>query len=212
MGAPPRASKRVPCKTVSAEAPVSPREMTRRGLLGLLIALVILLASSYVVPYRDLWIRLTASVEPVKAVVHAGLFSPYLQMELTGLDRRTGMLKVHLTRAPAYPISESALDALYANPPEPMAPPSTTTAPATAPASAPAAPPATSLLRRRLAIESLAKGTVRLEFRDAQGRILGGGTLRISDLQRLATLDGDVPAPVIDKQIVVPASVDLLPE
>jgi hypothetical protein len=211
--------QRVPCKTVSAEMPVDPRDMAKRGLLGFLVALVILLGSSYFVDYPGLWRRLTASVEPVKTTVHAGLFSPYLRMDVTGLDRRTGMLKIHLSRLPPYPTSEEAFDALFANPPEPMAPPATTTAPesapatgATAAASAPAALPSASLLRRRMAVESLAKGTIRLEFRDASGHVMGRAILVVGNLQHAAAQDAEVPAPANDKQLLVPASVELLPD
>jgi hypothetical protein len=156
--------------------------------------------------------------------VDAGSFSPYFRAEVAGLDRRNGTLALKLTRTAAFPRDEAALDALYADPPMPAAQaagtsPATATAPATkttaapATATAPAVPPQPmSLVRRRLAVEALAKGFVWLEFRDQGGNVIGGAPLRVDLLQRVESLDAAVPAPIVDRQAVAPARIDVLPQ
>ncbi len=216
----------VPCATVKPAEPISRGEMLKRGGLGLLAAVVILAISSLFVDYPGLWRRLTARVEPVQTAVELGNFSPYFRMEVVGLDLRNGMLLLKLTRTGMYPREEAALDALYANPPAPPAPPEpvtkpastmpaattapTTTATASAPATKAAQPP--SLVRRRLAVESLAKGGVWLEFHDQNGRLIGGASVRLDGLERAETIEAAVPAPVVDRQTVAPARIDVLPQ
>jgi hypothetical protein len=205
----------VACQTVSAQEPVSRREMLKQGLIGLGVAVVVLAISSYWVDYRGIWRRMTARVEPTAVTVDMGTFGPYLQVKVTGLDRRDGTLEVELARGKNYPRTEAAWDTLYGSPPEVLLPTATgpaSTAAGSAPAAtAPAGMPA-SLLRRRLALASLAKGVVVLEFRDSKGQLLGQTLLRVADLQLNEKVNGAVPAPVVDKRAVAPATVRVLPE
>ncbi len=220
----------VPAITIAAEAPISREEILKRGGLGLGVALVILLASTLVVPYRDLWRKFTATTEPAKISVDTGPFSPYFQAQITGIDRASGLLLITFTRTAAFPQNEAAFDTLYADPP--AAPPDAANAPATAPVTAPAPAPATapasgpsataaslpaapeppSLLRRRLAIESLAKGVIRIEFRDSDGHLLDEDLVHISSLAGQAKFETRIPAPIRDKSPLLPASATVLPD
>ena len=219
----------VACATVKPAEPVSGREALKRGLVGLVVAAAILALSAIWVPYPAIWRQLTARVEPVKVSVETGSFAPYFRAEVAGLDRRDGTLKLKLTRTAAYPRDEAALDALYADPPAtpvqtasavaataaaPATKPATATAPASAASTATAPAPAQpmSLVRRRLAVEALAKGSVWLEFRDQNGAIIGGAALRIEPLQRVESLEAAVPAPVVDRQTVAPSRIEVLPQ
>ena|GEM_PF-5763655 len=210
--------ERVPCDTVALPQPLSPREMLVRGGIGVLVAAGILGLSSFVIDYPKLWRRLTATTEPAHVVADVGPFAPYLKVELLGLDHQAGLLQLRVTRLPDFPATDQQLDALYDHPPEIiiLAPttPTTSTAPATAPTTGPATSPTASLmslLRRRLAIEAIARGTVRLVFYDVTGCYLGEVSLRLSDLRDRASAEVSVPAPLIANRPQVPASLQLLP-
>jgi hypothetical protein len=219
----------VPTETVKQAEPVSGREALRRGIMGLLLAAAVLGISTFFIDYRALWNQLTARVEPVKTTVDAGSFSPYFTIEVTGLDLRDGTLKLKVVRTARYPTDEGSLDALYADPPAPVvrsAPATTSTSPASSPATATAAATAAtatasapakaaeplSLVRRRLAVDSLGKGTVWLDYRDKDGRLIGGAALRVEALEKFAVLETAVPAPTMNRQPIAPASITVLPE
>jgi len=221
----------VPCDTVAAEEPLSRKEIIKQGVIGLIAAAAILGISSIWVDYRGIWRRMTARVEPTTVAVELATFEPYFKINVTGLDRRSGTLELDIIRTRNYPRQEAEFDALYNTPPEVLlpAPPSTapataasattSTAPAaTAPATAASMPAASmptlpaSLLRRRVAIESLAKGLVVLEFRDQSGNVLGQTALRIADLQQYDVVKTRVAAPIIDGRAVAPARIIVLPE
>ena len=124
--------ERSPCDTVAPPQPLSPKEMLIRGGIGLLVAAAILGISALFIDYPKQWRRMTASVEPATVVVQPGAFAPFLKVEVTGLDRRNGVLLVTLSRGAAYPLSDAELDALYEHPPDMV----TSTAPAATAATA----------------------------------------------------------------------------
>jgi hypothetical protein len=197
----------VPAKTLAAEQPIHPRELVKRGGLGLLIAIVVLLVSSFFVDYRGLWRRFTGSVQPATVHVNAGTFAPYFQLQITGFDRRNGTLLVKLTRTPRYPQNEPGFDTLYA---DPSVPAPTTPATSTAPAAAPA--PGPSLLRRRLAVESLVKGLVRIDMFDRDNHLLARATLDVTPLESHEELLTQIPVPSLDNQYITPDHLQLLPD
>lgn len=204
----------VPCETVTPEEPVSRKEMIKQGLIGLVVAVAILGISSFFVDYRAIWRRLTARVEPTTVAVELGTFEPYFKVNVTGLDRRDGTLQLEVTRTKAYPRNEAAFDTLFDAPPEFLLPAPPATMPATGSMPATTTKPAgvpMSLVRRRVAVESLAKGFVVLEFRDKDGQLIGQAGLRVTDLEQHEVLKAEVPAPVVDKRAVAPAKVTVVP-
>ena len=165
------------CDTVAPPEPLSAREMAVRGGIGLLVAAALLGISALFVDYPKLWRQVTATVEPTKVAVNEGAFSPYFQLDVTGLDRKTGMLQISVTRRAGYPLTDAALDALYEHPPEILA---TTEPAATQGAATSTSKPAEAmgLLRRHLAVEALGRGMVTLEYRDAGGKYMGRVEMR----------------------------------
>jgi len=66
-----------------------------------------------------------------------------------------------------------------------------------------------SLVRRRLALEAIAKNTIRLDFFDKAGAPLGSATVRIDALLTSKEMDIVVAAPQIKGQPIAPATVKI---
>ncbi len=145
-------------QTVAPAAPLNRREMIKQGLVGLLVAAVVLFVSSWFVDYRGLWNSLAGSFtrfDPANVAVDASAFKPYFTVKDRQRNKGPNFL-VTLARTDAYPKTDADIDKLAAK---------------------------ATTLSARLALEALARGFVRVDYFGKDGKFIRSNMVRITELR-----------------------------
>jgi len=157
-------------RTISVDtvAPPEPLPLRRKLLIAgvaCLAALLVLAVTSFFVNYRLLFNAFVQGIVPLdldKLVVEA----PAFQTDFDVVDKKFAdgrkILVLELKRTDTFPLDDAAVQKLLGVPDLPLS--------------------------RRLALEALARGYVRCEFYDTDGKFLGFGFQRISALRTESTL------------------------
>lgn len=150
----------VDAQTVAPPEPIDLKTKIRMGLSGLVVALAILGIASFFVDFGDLWGQTMETITPM---------SPdEMNIEMTALEGLIAMekevsvtnsrrLKMTIVRGPGFPADRAALEAMIA---------------------------AETDASKRLAMEALLRGYVRVEMYDKEGKFYHHAELRIADLFR----------------------------
>lgn len=150
----------VNAQTVAPPEPIDLKTKIRMVLSGLVVALAILGIASFFVPVGDLWGEAMDTITPMS--------SDELLIEMTALDGLIAMeeevavtsarrLKLTIVRGPGFPADHAALEQMIADETD---------------------------ASKRLAMEALLRGYVRVEMYDKEGKFIGTSELRIADLFR----------------------------
>lgn len=164
-------------RLVDARTTPPPRQLTRKekirvGITGLVIALLIFLASSVFVDYRALIGNVIETVMPLDAEdikVETGGFEKYFAVEDKTVSRGSKAVVLTLKRTKAFPLKDSDMKQLFAD--------------------------AKDSVSARLTVEALARGYVRCEFFDKKDKFMGFIDKRISPLRKTETIKLTLPAP-----------------
>lgn len=166
-------------RTIEAVTKAPPQPMTskqkiRLGVTGLIVALLIFAVSAFFVDYRGLFRSVIETVTPFDTEalkVETGGFGEYFTVEGKKVVSRRGVSSLRLTlkRTKAFPLTDAALKALLAKAPD--------------------------SLSTRLTVEALARGYIRCESFDKDGKFIGSAMQRITDLRTKETVDVSVPLP-----------------
>ena len=166
-------------RTVEAVTKAPPKPLTRKekirlGVTGLIFALLIFAVSSIFIDYRGLFRSVAETVTPYDTEamkVETGGFGEYFTVEGKKVVSHRGVSSLRLTlkRTKAFPRTDAALKAALAKSPD--------------------------SLSKRLTVEALARGYVRCESFDKDGKFIAFTTRRITDLRTKETVDVDVPLP-----------------
>ena len=164
----------VQASTKTLPKPMSPKQRIRLGVTGLVIALLIFAVSAIFVDYRGLFHSVVETVTPYDTEamkVETGGFGEYFTVEGKKVvsPRGVSSLRITLKRTQAFPLTDAALKALLAK--------------------------SSDSLSARLTVEALARGYVRCESFDKDGKFIGFTTQRIADLRTQEMVDVDVPLP-----------------
>jgi len=162
----------VEAATQAPPQPLTTREKWLMAGLGVGLALLVFAVSAVFVDYKALFGRVVDRVTPldVEAMpVDTGPFVPYLSVTKREKDRRGEVLTLTLKRTAAFPRTDADCQGLLATPDRP--------------------------LPDRMTIESLARGYVRVEYFDADGKFLGHTMERIHGLRSAETIELKLPLP-----------------
>jgi len=150
----------------------SRRDKVRAGLAGLVVAVGIFLVSSVFVDYRELLSRVAESVTPLNAdalKVDTGPFADYFTISKKAVGSGSQTVTLTLKRTASFPLDDEAAQKLLA-----------------ASADSPS---------RRLTVEAIVRGYVRVEFFGKDDKFLGFSTQRIAALRRAESAEIVVPIP-----------------
>jgi hypothetical protein len=142
-------------RTVWAETVRPAGAPQRRQKLRLACVLAIILgaaivASAFFVPYRDIAARVLKNARPFKIQdlkIEAAAYEQFFQVESVELSRRDGIISIACRASEKYPATHAELNELWKS--------------------------ARDSLRQRLALEALARNSVRCEFYDRHGNFRG---------------------------------------
>lgn len=140
--------------------------------IAVLVALLALLLSSFFVNYRVMIRALVEGITPVDAAeltIETPHLGKYFIVEKKTLSSDRRELLITLKRTETYPLDEAALQKRYEE--------------------------AGSSVPSRLALEALARGYVRCELFDREGKFLGFSTQRIAGLHQSETVELRIPLP-----------------
>jgi len=169
-------SRSVDAKTVAPPKPISVRDKVKLALLGLVFAAAFFGIAMLFPPVREKLAEFVGAIKPVTVeavTVRAEAFKDYFTAAPKELSRGSRVLVITLTPTAAYPKTEEALQAEFAK---------------------------TDTLTKKLAVEALAKGYVRIELVDADGVTFSAQEFRIRDLEKKESLDLEVPVTAGEKK------------
>ncbi len=153
-------SRTIEADTEPPTAPLSRNEIVRRCLIGLGVAALILIVSALFVDYRALTRRLIDSVLPVDAErieIDNTVFEQYFTVKADAVVSGGSSLRIVIERTERFPVSNEELDRMHR---------------------------AADTVHEKLMIEALARGYVRAEYFDAEGKHLGRVEIRIAGLRK----------------------------
>lgn len=160
----------VESQTAAPLRPMGRKEKLRLAGLGLMVAVLVLAVSTFFVDYRQLLAQVRDRLTPFDAqavAVDNAAFEPYFTVE--GKASQEGYLVLSLKRTPQYPQNSQDLDKLSAQ--------------------------SADSLEHRLAVEALARGYVRCEFFDKDGRFVAAAFERIAPLRQQESIRLRLPLP-----------------
>jgi hypothetical protein len=161
----------IDARTTKPPEPLTGKEKIRIGLTGLVILGVLFAMSAIFVDYRGMWQNMkdkTTSLDQQHIEWVNPAYGPYVVVEKAEFPKRS-ILRLTLRRTDAFPTPPEQFEALAGG---------------------------AKTLQKRLVIDSLARGYLRGEWTDAQGKVLGVTSLRIRGLLSGPTITMDVPVPV----------------
>lgn len=160
-------------ETVRPPEPLSPRQRLKVGLVGL-AGVVILGAVLFLIPgVREMFGQVVDTVRPIDwktVTVDVGPYGRWIKAEIDQSKSSRARLTLNLSALPTFPKTDAEWAVVAQEP--------------------------TLTFREKLALENLARGYLRVELFDADGRYVRSGELRIVELQA-----GKSPLPA-----VIPAS------
>jgi hypothetical protein len=174
----PDARVQVETRTVEAQTVAPPQPMTvgqrvRAVGLGLLVAAALLGVMSLFVDMRGLFTELIGGMTSIDAdTVEVDLkgLAPFVQVQKKEVDRRRGALVLTLKRTEAFPQTDEDLQKAFAA--------------------------AGDDLTRRLAVEALARGYVRCDLYDEDGKFFAPAELRLVGLRTNESVEAAVPTTI----------------
>lgn len=150
----------VDAQTVAPPEPIDMRTKVRMALSGLVVALAILGIASFFVDFGDLWGQTMDTITPMspdEMAIEMTAFEGLIAMEEEVAIAGGRRLKMTLVRGPEFPADRKALEKMIA---------------------------AESDAGKRLAMEALLRGYIRVEMYDKEGKYYHHAELRIADLFR----------------------------
>ena len=156
-------SRSVEVKTIAPPQPVSTKQRVKLGLIGLLLAAVMIGIAFLFPPVREKFAEFIGAIGPVTAsdlTVDAAAYEPYFTVTVKEATRAYVVLV--LKRTADYPKDAAGLDAAHA---------------------------AADTLAKKLAVEALARGYVRIELFNDEGKWYHGGEVRIVPLKDAETME-----------------------
>lgn len=162
--------RRVDVQTVVPARPPTRKERVRLGLIVLVAAVAVFLVSAVFVDYRSMFRNAKQRLWPFDTEgldVQTGPFEPYVQVSKRAASGNK--LVLTLQRTDKFPTSDKALQAL--------------------------AKEANDSLASRLVVEALARGYLRCERFDSNGKFLGFSLHRIADLRTKKEIPLVLPLP-----------------
>ena len=164
----------VDARTTAPPEPLTTRQKLRLAAVGLGAAAVVFAVSWIWVPYGALFDRLWDRVVPFDTdavIVETGEFAPYFAVDKKAVARSGGnkYLIVTVKRTKAFPRDAKAIDALFARPGRTGA--------------------------EAMTAQALARGYVRCEMFDKDGKFAGFSDARIAGLRTAETVELTLPMP-----------------
>lgn len=168
-------------RSISASTEAPPRRLKLRekvylSAIALLIALLVLALSSFFVNYRVLWSALVEGVTPLDTralEIETTHFTTYFFVAKASLTSDRTSLVLTVKRTPAFPRDDASVRARFEA--------------------------AGNSVPERLALEALARGYVRCEFFDRDGKFLSYSWQRIAELREKETVDLLIALPPKDR-------------
>ncbi len=176
-------SRTLAADTVAPPEPIPIKEQIKMAVIGVALALGLLGIALLFPGVRAMFGQLVAAVKPLDTqsiAIDLGAFAPYFTCTIDEKQSDRSQLVVQLKRTEKFPNDEAALNTAAA---------------------------AENVLDRRLALEGLARGYLRVELFDADGKYAATDELRIRDLRDQQKLDAKLPLPdktTIEKIVFVP--------
>jgi hypothetical protein len=162
----------VDARTTAPLEPLTRGQRVRMALMGLGVAMLVFLASSVFVDYRAMFSRIVENVMPLSAAdvaVDVGPFGEHFAVAKKEVADGGRSLVLTLKRGKAFPVTAEQAQKLYDQAKD---------------------------LSSRLSAESLARGYVRCECFDKEGKFLAVATPRIAELRKAETLAISLTLPV----------------
>ena len=164
-------------RQVDAETTPPPRPLTRKqkirlAAMGLGVAALVFAVSAIFVDYQALFRDIVSRVMPFDLdglTVESDAFGPYFTVEKKEVIRGGRTVVLTVKRTAAFPLDDESLNRLAAKPGD--------------------------ALSNRLAVEAVARGYVRCEFFDKDGRFQGSTMERIAGLRSRQTIELKLPIP-----------------
>lgn len=161
----------VDAHTQAPPPPLTVRERLRMGLFGLAAAIAVVAISAAFVDYRKLWreIRDEVTAPSADAIqLDNSTFADYFGIEKAQLSPDSKSLRLLLRRTPRFPLTEADFA-------------SAGTQPTTQP------------VLRRLTLDSLARGYIRVEYFDQKGAFVSFTPVRVHALRQNETTEVSLP-------------------
>jgi hypothetical protein len=168
-------SRALDAETIAPPEPISTKERVRIAVFGLFLALAVMGIASLFIDFRGLVAELWGSVTPVAAEeieVDNATFVDFIRVEEKTVNNRRGVLVLKLVRTDQFPLVPADFEKAWEQ--------------------------ATSL-RKRLVVEAIEKGYVRLELFDKKNQFIRQQLLRIDDLRQKETFELAIPLRVGSK-------------
>jgi hypothetical protein len=166
-------SRTLPADTVAPPEPISTKEQIKLAVIGSVIALAVLGIALLFPGVRAMFGQIADVVKPLDTKEFTVELGPYSEFISCTLDEkrsdRTALI-LQFKRTEKFPETLSALDMQ-------------------------AMPSSGNPFRRCLALESLARGYIRVELFDPDGKYLATGDLRVRDLWEKPEMDAKLPLP-----------------
>jgi len=170
--------------TTARPDPISIRQKLKMALVGLGMAALLVGVAMLFPGVRAMVWQVFETARPFNATeltVDAGPYAPWLTVAIDAeKSHRKGVVLV-FTRTKDFPMTDAALDA--------------------------AAPSVEKSVKGRMALENLARGKIRIEYFDKDGKLVGEREARIADLSKTETLPGFFPLPdqiIVTRMVLVP--------
>lgn len=169
-------SRSVAAKTVAPPKPVSVKERVKLAIIGLVLALSIFGILMLFPPVREKFAEFIGSIKPVtveKVTISVESFGDLIKATPKEFSQGSRVLIITIERGKDYPTTEVLLEEAYAK---------------------------ADTLSKKLALESLARGYVRVELIDVEGNIFADGEFRIRDLNTKEVIELKVPVTAGEKK------------
>jgi hypothetical protein len=169
-------SRSVDAKTVAPPQPISVREKVKLAVLGLVFAAIFFGVAMLFPPVREKFAEFIGAIKPVQVetvTVHSPAFGDYFTAKPKEFERGARVLVVELKRTPAFPKSEDAVNEAYKS---------------------------ADTLSKKLALEAIARGYVRIEMVDTDGVVFATGEFRIRDLAKEDSIELTLPVTAGEKR------------
>jgi len=169
-------SRSIAAKTIAPPKPVSTKERVKLALIGLFLALAIFGILMLFPPVREKFAEFIGSIKPVtveSVTITTTPFGDLIKATPKEFSAGARVLIITLERGKDYPTTEALLEEAYAK---------------------------ADTLAKKLALEAIAKGYVRVELIDVEGNIFAEGEFRIRELSTKESIELRVPVTAGEKK------------
>ena len=176
----------VAARTSAPAAPLTRRQRLERAAFGIVVAVLVLVLSTFIIDYRGLYRALLGSRTPLNIPVETATFSTYFTVDKPALSPDGRSLTLHFRRTAEFPLNDVQVENA-----------------ATQAATQAGTQPGGSV-RVRLTLDALARGYVRVDQFDDKGGYIAGESVRIADLRTQGSLDVTLPLEIVHGQPLAP--------